>query len=187
MQLYDQIKKRLLELYQAKMQSASSSSTVDFMIESHNPDEIFSSNVNGMETAAPCGAMIFSLERLTDSTVAAGEMPNFGVVQGQDVAVLTQYGSWGSGIACALGAGNSIGSIVFHRLVKIKEQIVPIQVTTFNACVIKFYEQEGNTVFFVFRWEDVEDINNAYTPDGEAIGKYGFTHSNSSGQTAPVK
>jgi hypothetical protein len=167
--------------YEATKQNESTSS-ISCTIETTEPDDIFSSEINKREKSSPCDEADFSCRRLTNNSVSAGEMPNFGEIINDDIYVEMDYGSWAPGIQNNLLNGTTIKTITIRRVMNIKNEIEDVQVVICSSCLFKTYEQVGKRIIFSFSWETREDKNLARQRDGTLLGQYSVFYDSAASQ-----
>ncbi|MDR2067367.1 MAG: hypothetical protein LBP41_00025 [Holosporaceae bacterium] len=164
-----------------EVKQGNSITSVSCTIETSEPDDIFSSEIKDREGSSPCDEATAGCKRLTNDSVAAGEMPNFGDVINYDVEVEMDFGSWGPMIQSYLYDGTTIKKIIIRRVMNINNELVDIQTTTYESCLFKSYKQVGKRITFSFSWENKEDINVARARDGKKIGQYGVSYDSATG------
>lgn len=156
--------------YESNNADMGSAYTPQYMI---SCEDFFSSNVEGMEDdSAPClwvetgGARIATYD-------SSGELSGDGRIVCKDVVVCMKYGSWGPIIQQYMFEGKKLETIAIKRMISINGTKVIIQTITYGTCLIKTYEQSGDTITFTYCYVSLEDVNTAYGHDGTKVGNTG--------------
>ena len=84
-----------------------------------------------------------------------------------------KYGSWGPIIQQYMFEGKKLDTIAIKRMISINGTKVIIQTITYGTCLIKTYEQSGDTITFSYCYVSIEDVNTAYGHDGTKVGNTG--------------
>lgn len=162
--------KTLNKDYESNNADMGSAYTPQYMI---SCEDFFSSNVEGMEDdSAPClwvetgGARIATYD-------SSGELSGDGRIVCKDVVVCMKYGSWGPIIQQYMFEGKKLETIAIKRMISINGTKVIIQTITYGTCLIKTYEQSGDTITFTYCYVSLEDVNTAYGHDGTKVGNTG--------------
>ena len=162
--------KTLNKDYESNNADMGSAYTPQYMI---SCEDFFSSNVEGMEDdSAPClwvetgGARIATYD-------SSGELSGDGRIVCKDAVVCMKYGSWGPIIQQYMFEGKKLDTIAIKRMISINGTKVIIQTITYGTCLIKTYEQSGDTITFSYCYVSIEDVNTAYGHDGTKVGNTG--------------
>ncbi|MDR2158112.1 MAG: hypothetical protein LBO02_02230 [Holosporaceae bacterium] len=134
--------------------------------------DFFDSDIEGMdEDSTPCLWIETGGGRLVTYD-SSGELGGDGKIVNKDPVVCMKYGSWGPLIQQYMYTGKKLDLITVTRLTSIEQTIVPIQRLEYATCLIKTYEQYGDTVTFSFCYIEITDTNIAYNHNtGEKLGQ----------------
>jgi hypothetical protein len=134
--------------------------------------EFFDSDIEGMaDDGTPCLWIETGGARLATFD-SSGELSGDGKIISKDPIVCMKYGSWGPLIQQYMFEGKKLDKITVTRLTSINTTVIPIQTLDYEVCLIKTYEQTGDTITFSFCYVSITDTNIAYDHStGEKIGQ----------------
>jgi hypothetical protein len=132
--------------------------------------EFFGSDIEGFEdNSTPCLWIEVGSVRLSTYD-SSGELFGDGRIITRDPIVCMKYGSWAPIIQQYMFEGKNIPAISVKRFVSINGTKVIIQELNYDTCLMKTYEQDGDTITFTFCFVAVEDVNIAYDHEGKKLG-----------------
>ncbi|MDR0632419.1 MAG: hypothetical protein LBF54_04270 [Holosporaceae bacterium] len=106
---------------------------------------------------------------------SSGELSGDGRIVCRDIIICMKYGGWAPVIQQYMYEGKKIDKITVKRLISINGTLIVIQEITYETCLFKTYEQNGDTITFTFTFVKYTDLSKAYGHDGTAIGNVGVT------------
>ena len=104
---------------------------------------------------------------------SSGELSGDGRVVCRDIIICMKYGGWAPVIQQYMYEGKKVDKIVIKRLISVNGTLIVIQEITYETCLFKTYEQNGDTITYTFTFVKYIDLSKAYGHDGTAVGNVG--------------